>query len=162
MFLLIIISYIDRHTHESVDQILSRIAQALARLLTMTFVGLCRIFYNAYDHKHKVLKLSRTFNVHAWLQGKVELPVLQRHWSDITEAQQFFIETCARLDDGTDVPTRVTIRTSELSLSPWSLRMVSPVMESPVRDTHVQCFSTNMSKMGKRLLKQPDRQPIIK
>jgi len=91
------------------------VAQALARLLARIFYDLCRIIYNAYDpNKHTVLKLSRFYKVPSWLQVKVELPpALQRHCSDITEAQQFLIETCARLDDGTEVPTRVTIRASE-------------------------------------------------
>ena len=90
----------------------------------MTFSDLAKIIMNAYDPKHNVVKLKRTFNVHAWLQGTLELPVLQRHWSDITEAQQFLIETCARLDDGTEVQTKVTIKASESSSAPWSPKMI--------------------------------------
>ena len=93
-------------------------------MLAMTFSDLAKIITYSYDPKHNVMKLSRTINIQAWLQGTSERPVLQRHWSDITEAQQFLIEACARLDDGTEVPTRVTIKASESSKSPWGPRMV--------------------------------------
>ena len=109
---------------ELVDQIFCKIAQALARLLAMTFFDLCRIIHNAYDPNHNILKPSRTFNFHAWLQGKVELPILQRHWSDIAEAYQFLIETCALLDDETKVPSGVTIRASNSISYPRGPRMV--------------------------------------
>jgi len=36
----------------------------------------------------------------------------------------FFIETCAHPDDRTEMPTRVTIRASESSSSPWGPWMV--------------------------------------
>ena len=73
------------------EQIFNKITQALARILAMTFPDLCKIINNVYDPKHNVSKLSETFNVHVWLQGKLELPVLQRHSSDITEARQVLI-----------------------------------------------------------------------
>lgn len=116
--------FLCRHTHELIDQIFSRIAVALAKMLAMTFSDLAKIITFSYDPKHKVMKLTRTINIQAWLQGTTEKPVLQRHWSDITEAQQFLIEACPRLDDGTEVTTRVTIKASESSSSPWGPRMV--------------------------------------
>ena len=100
-------------------------------MLAMTFSDLAKIITYSYEPNHKVMKLTRTINIHAWLQGTSERPVLQPHWSDITEAQQFLIEACARLDDGTEVPTRVTIKASESSKSPWGPRMV-PLCHLPL------------------------------
>jgi len=73
----------------------------------MTLSDLRKIITYSYDPNHNVMKLTRTINIQAWLQGTPHRPLLQRHWSGITEAQQFRIEACARLDDGTEVPTRV-------------------------------------------------------
>jgi hypothetical protein len=85
----------------------------------MTFSDLAKIITYSYDPKHNVMKLTRSINIQAWLQGKPRQPKLQRHWSDITKAQHCLIEACARLDDGTEVPARVTIKASESSKSPW-------------------------------------------
>jgi len=114
-----------RHTHELIEQIFIRIAIAVARMLAMTFSDLAKIISNSYDPKHNVMKLTRTINIHAWLQGTPKRHVLQRHWSAIIEAREFFIEACARLDDGTEVPTKNTIKASESSKSPWGPRIVA-------------------------------------
>jgi len=113
-----------------VDQIFSRIAVALSAILGLTFEDLVKIIRHSYDPKHNVLKLKRTYNFHAWLQGTTERPVLQRHWSDITEARQFLIEKCARLEDGSEVLMGVTIKASESSSSPFGPRMV-PICNLP-------------------------------
>ena len=70
-----------RHTHELIDQIFSRIAIALARMLAMTFSDLAKIITYSYEPNHNVMRLTRTINIQAWLQGTSERPVLQRHWN---------------------------------------------------------------------------------
>ena len=86
-----IFEFTSRHTHELIDQIFSRIAVALARMLAMTFSDLAKIITYSYEPNHKVMKLTRTINIHAWLQGTSERPVLQPHWSGITEANGFLL-----------------------------------------------------------------------
>ncbi len=86
---------------------------------------------NIWDYPLFARRLLRTINIHAWLQGASERPLLRRHWSDIIEAQHFLIEACARLDDGSEVPTMVTIKASESSKSKWRPRMVPLLCHLP-------------------------------
>ena len=48
--------FTSRHTHELIDQIFSRIAIALARMLAMTFSDLAKIITYSYEPNHKVMK----------------------------------------------------------------------------------------------------------
>ena len=47
-------------------------AIALARMLAMTFLDLAKITTYSYDPNHNVMKLLRTINIQAWLQGTSE------------------------------------------------------------------------------------------
>ena len=60
-------------------------------MLAMKFSDLAKIITISYDPKHNVMKLTRTIEIQAWLQGTPERHVLQRHWSDITKASNFLL-----------------------------------------------------------------------
>ena len=85
----------------------------------MTFSELADLIQKSFNPGHNVHKLNRTWNIHPWLSGNDERPVLEKHWKDITEAQQFVIQRCNHKDDGERLITGVALRAAESSSGPY-------------------------------------------
>lgn len=120
----------NRHTHELVDQIFSRISLALSRKSAMTFLELCAIVRDAFTPKNNVLKLERTWNIKDWLTGDEERHIINKQWKDITEGQQFLFEPCTHSDDGKPCPT-VPYRAQEYSSGPYGPKFF-PLKNLPI------------------------------
>lgn len=89
----------------------------------MTFKELCEVITKAFDPTNRVLQLKRTWNVHPWLIGDEDTPVLTNYWADIREGQQFLIERCTHDNDGNPVPTGVSLLVAEYSSGPFGKKM---------------------------------------
>lgn len=89
----------------------------------MTFSELCEIVNKSFNPTNNVLKLERTWNAKDWLTGDKDFEVINTHWKDITEAQQFLIEQCHYYNDGSECPSGVCLRQQEYSSGPYSPKM---------------------------------------
>ena len=89
----------------------------------MTFEELALIIRDSCTPTNQVMHLKRTWNVHPWLIGDEEVPVLSKYWQDISQGQQFLIEQCTHDKDGNHVPTRVSLKIAEYSDGPFGPTM---------------------------------------
>ena len=89
----------------------------------MTFNELAIIVSESFTPSNRVLKLERTWNVHPWILGTADKPVLSTFWEDITEGQQFVMERCSHDMNGNVVSTGVSLQVAEYSTGPFGPRM---------------------------------------
>ena len=101
------------------DQIFSRISLALSKHPAMTFTELARIVHDSFTPSNNVHQLERTWNVHPWLIGDEDCPVIATFWGDITDGQQFLIERCSHDMSGKPISTGVSLQVAEYSSGPY-------------------------------------------
>ena len=98
------------------DQIFSRISLALSKHPAMTFMELARIVHDSFSPSNNVHQLERTWNVHPWLIGDGDCPVIATFWGDISDGQQFLIERCSHDMSGKPISTGVSLQSIALDL----------------------------------------------
>ena len=104
------------------DQIFSRISPALSKHPAMTFMELARIVRN-FSPSNNVHQLERTWNVHPWLIGDEDCPVIATFWGDITDGQQLLIERCSHDMSGNPISSGVSLQVAEYSSRHYGLKM---------------------------------------
>ena len=105
------------------DQIFSRISLALSKHPAMTFMELAKIVHDSFTPSNNVHVLERTWNVHPWLIGDEDCPVISTFWGDITNGQQFLIERCSHDMSGKPISTGVSLQVAEYSSGPYGPKM---------------------------------------